>query len=43
MAEYTRLLADMKAKYVTAVGLGAKFSDKTIEKLKEAGVEVWKK
>lgn len=40
VAEYTRLLADMKAKYVTAVGLGAKFSDKTIEKLKEAGVEV---
>ena len=37
---YTKLLAELQSKYETATALGAKFSDKTIKNLQEAGVKV---
>lgn len=37
---YTKLIAELQSKYETASALGAKFSDKTIKNLQEAGVKV---
>lgn len=40
VAAFTKLLADMQAKYDLATGLGAKFSDKTVKALTELGMRV---
>lgn len=40
IVDYTKLLAELQSKYETATALGAKFSNKTIKNLQEAGVKV---
>lgn len=40
IAAYTKLVAELQSKYETACALGAKFSEKTIANLKDAGVKV---